>query len=174
MIYFLKHVATGLIKIGYTNKYHDRHRVLTKKYGAMKLIGRHDGDITLETRIHSYLSPFNVENLPHPLEGDEWFYPVQDVLLVAETCEITPRSLEKKPPTTGIVKTVMIYIAPLLEANGETVANVARKLGLPSATLNRYANGSTSFKGDTVVALMNYFNCEMIDLFKIETKPTSK
>ncbi len=76
MIYFLRHVETGLIKIGKTRDIFLRLPQLTSRYGELELMGFMDGDYVEESTVH-----LRFELLRSTvLAGREWFNP--DVALM--------------------------------------------------------------------------------------------
>lgn len=77
MIYFLRHVETGLIKIGVTRTYALRYDTLRREYGALELLGLMDGGYEIEQSIQSRFKVFNVYG---QLRGEEWFSAVPELL----------------------------------------------------------------------------------------------
>ncbi|MDF0673749.1 MAG: GIY-YIG nuclease family protein [Nitrospira sp.] len=73
MIYFIKNIVNGQIKIGYTDKPNKRLAELqTGSTDKLVLIRAIEGDKTAEAELHSRFAV-------HRLQG-EWFAPVQDLL----------------------------------------------------------------------------------------------
>jgi transcriptional regulator with XRE-family HTH domain len=76
------------------------------------------------------------------------------------------------------VKNVRVNLEPLIRKKSIKLYNVPDKLaqkdiatatGIPQGTLSRWINGKVdSYKGDILSALMNYFECELTDLFDVE------
>lgn len=76
------------------------------------------------------------------------------------------------------VASVRVNLEPLIRRKSIKLYNVPDKLsqkdiasatGIPQGTLSRWINGKVdSYKGDILSALMNYFECELVDLFEIE------
>jgi transcriptional regulator with XRE-family HTH domain len=76
------------------------------------------------------------------------------------------------------VKNVRVNLEPLIRKKSIKLYNVPDKLaqkdiatatGIPQGTLSRWINGKVdSYKGEILSALMNYFECELTDLFDVE------
>lgn len=71
-----------------------------------------------------------------------------------------------------------VNLEPLIRKKSIKMYNVPDKLaqkdiatatGIPQGTLSRWINGKVdSYKGEILSALMNYFECELTDLFDVE------
>ena len=56
-----------------------------------------------------------------------------------------------------------------------TQKEIAEATHIPQGTLSRWQNGKVdSFKGEILASLMNYFECELADLFAIEVETISQ
>lgn len=76
------------------------------------------------------------------------------------------------------VKNVRVNLEPLIRKKSEKMYNDPKKLaqkdiasatGIPQGTLSRWINGKVdSYKGDILSLLMNYFECNLEDLFEVE------
>lgn len=77
MIYFIRHIETGLIKIGETNGLRRRVAELTNLHGAMELLGSMAGNRAKEAELHKQFADCNKRGL---LVGFEWFSPMPELL----------------------------------------------------------------------------------------------
>lgn len=77
MIYYLRHIATGLIKIGTSNYFEDRLKNLIRYYGDMEVLCLVDGTQADEALLHKQFRHANVKG---QLVGNEWFSPTPDLM----------------------------------------------------------------------------------------------
>lgn len=82
MIYFLRHIETGLIKIGKTRDKATRFYYLTRQYGKLELLGLLPGYTRQEAELHQLFNKLNVRGV---LAGQEWFSPADELMSYIET-----------------------------------------------------------------------------------------
>jgi len=83
VIYFLRHVQTGLIKIGYTKQFMKRIANLIGRFGEIEVLGLMDGNLKDEGRVQCRFYHLNCKKLDYWFSGywgDEWFVCEQDLL----------------------------------------------------------------------------------------------
>lgn len=73
MIYFLRHINTGLIKIGYSDQFCRRLLVHLRKFGALENLGFMDGTMQDEKAIHRRFRYANQRWDVTGLLGVEWY-----------------------------------------------------------------------------------------------------
>lgn len=72
MIYFIRQMSTGLIKIGTTKNMHERVQQLRPFYGDLEIIAVMDGDRPVEKKLHRKFAKFR--------EHHEFFRPSDELL----------------------------------------------------------------------------------------------
>lgn len=83
MIYFIRQVSTGYIKIGCTLNVWARMVKLQKDYGEVELIGGTYGQQTDEIKLHHRFEYLNVAQITlanRNSYGIEWFYPDEEIV----------------------------------------------------------------------------------------------
>lgn len=78
MIYFVRHIKTGYIKIGCTSSVVHRLREIAYSHGAVALLGMMNGDFIIEKQLHAHFADYNIR--PSTWWGKEWFSPAQPIL----------------------------------------------------------------------------------------------
>lgn len=83
MIYFLRQLSTGYIKIGQTGNIKGRIAAAERKVGSVELIGGIEWSFYEEENLHLRFKQFNVRYLledGYERYGKEWFYPDPSLL----------------------------------------------------------------------------------------------
>lgn len=151
MIYFLRHIETGLIKIGYTNNFHARFLALTGWFGVLETLGVMDGRLHDEAILKRQFARLNVRGI---LPGTEWFRPVPDLLDYIEEHAapyVPARPMHKRQPPIHVINVAgckVLNHLPDLVAEYEQVTgvrNAQREIavlaGVSESTFSRYVNG---------------------------------
>lgn len=75
MIYFIRQVSTGYIKIGCSVRPFARMQSLKMKFGATRMLGVMLGDKEIEEAHHHRFDHLNVNHFGETTYGNEWFIP---------------------------------------------------------------------------------------------------
>lgn len=175
MIYFLRSLETGLVKIGTTKNYHARLTALQAEHGELQLLGVTEGSYFEERDLHQRFAEYRADHV----SGREWFYPGLDLILfiVDNANPNEPKLPDVYNPgyTTRIVNRIGIvireYQAEKERVTGQriTQAQIATEAGIDPATLSRYANDLTnSYRRDVLDKLGRFFNVGIEGLFETQ------
>lgn len=167
MIYFLRHIKTGIIKIGRTNAYDFRHSELSKGFGELSLLGWVNGGRGKEDELHRLFSKYNVQGT---LQGNEWFSPSDEILAYIRdnANKSKPQGSYTRDTVNTLPKGAINNLSLLIEKRGVTSADVSRATGISNSALLRLAKGQTaSINMDIWKKLSDYFGVNGHELFDI-------
>lgn len=150
MIYYIRHIETGLIKIGLSTAVSIRMKNLAAFYGELELLGFHDGDIKVEKEMHQRFAP----RARGILSGKEWFNPTPELMahIQANTRLENDVNVEPlkplfyppkqvKPVDTEIKGRFESALPDLIKAylnqTGMTRQELAQLVGIDGSTLSR-------------------------------------
>jgi predicted XRE-type DNA-binding protein len=149
MIYYVRHLETGLIKIGYSAAVLIRLKQLEAYCGAVELLGAHEGNLAKEKAMHQQFAHARSRGV---LGGKEWFNPTGDLTdyIKANTQLEMPDRDEKLLPIFYPAKSVPPneekfrfesavpdLIKAYLNQTGMTCAEFAQACGLDASTVSR-------------------------------------
>lgn len=176
MIYFVRHVDTGLIKIGYTANVSGRLRDIANTYGAITLLGLYGGDWADERDLHLKFNAFNIRDV---LNGREWFS--ADVTLmgyIEEYCYATLQTLYE-PGKKRIVRYTgearfeslfPVALARKEERDGKryTQRQIALATGISQALMSRIFRGRIEgLNLATARKVCLWLDCDYKDIIRI-------
>lgn len=179
MIYFLRHVETGLVKIGYTNNLSYRLTVIANTYGTVELIGFMEGDQGEELSLHRRFREINVRGV---LNGREWFSSSQPLLdYITANCDTgsqttyTPgkRFVSSKHSKVEFVSTFAAALARKESRDGRryTQIQISRETGISASVMTRiFAGHISGLSLSKARKLCLWLDCEVGDLLYIDRR----
>lgn len=177
MIYFIRHVETGLIKIGYTGNLHKRFTSLRLDYGDIEPLGYIDGSRKDESILHKW---FNGDNKTDILPGREWFIASTDLMRFIDEnaleCGINVQDLNTEfkpddpPDHVSIINRLYKLMKEKESETGEMVSvmDICRATGISKATIYKWIHNRVSrFDSEVIINLCQYFKKDVGDLLTI-------
>lgn len=144
MIYFLRHVETGVLKIGTTVDYPMRLSQLIAKYGDMELLGLMTGSYDIEGELRRKFGKYHT----NILQGTEWYHPAHEIVeyIKSHSKLSIPLPLDRrvrrsplphiKPNRAGLISNLPNLIIHFLNETGLTKIELARLSGLKLSALS--------------------------------------
>lgn len=179
MIYFVRHIDSGLIKIGCTGDVPARLHNLANQYGVVKLLGVREGDSSDERRLHWQFAEYNVRGV---LTGREWFTGAPDLLdYIAQTAVPSGVVYEqgKKRVVNLKSKTRFESLLPAALSRKEirddsryTQRQIALATGISESVISRAFKGKiASMNLETARKLCIWLGCDYSDIIRIVRDP---
>lgn len=179
MIYFVRSLKTGYIKIGMTIDMQQRVRQLSTEYGKVELLGTIPGGRAFETALHMAFDAYLVEGM-----GREWFRDNDDLRKYINRYAKMPEQFRRerpipiKPPAydRGVNCHLYDVFMQRREQRGFenlTLEDIQQSTGVPLRMLRSLVqNKADRFDNAAMDALMNYFGCDVNDMLKLgKTEP---
>lgn len=173
MIYFVKHVESGHIKIGTSRNYRARFNSLTAQYGIIHEIGVMPGHRKEEQRLHTKYKKLAVEDG----KGREWFYPTSDLIdfILSNTVSSTYFDADKDDMRLyqGVVVNHLLDLMTakqLREGRFITIDVVANESGVSRPTVASWLKNTRQVRYDfsIIEKFCNYFKCDVGDLLTLD------
>lgn len=201
MIYFLRHVETGLIKIGTTKNLKSRVYDLEREHGKLEVMGFVAGYEWYETELHKRFDHLNKRGV---LSGREWFSPDSELINYIEKYTSTNpplplgirspqftrlRSPQQRTVATGHLglgdgfKSVLVNRLPEIvkqyqldykEQYGKDITEeeIAKQAKIDKATFSRYKNSLIgSVNLDVWQRLVDFFQVDGCEIFSLKPNP---
>lgn len=134
MIYFIRQVSTGYIKIGCARNLWGRMVMLKKKFGEVELIGVLYGHRPGEYKLHSLFNQLNVAHISDMVRvqyGREWFHPEPELtsyITTNSSIELMNILLERRKNARKTRAERIVLRVNLLLGNSDAFPGLAKVL----------------------------------------------
>lgn len=168
MLYFLKHVETGLIKIGRTKNKSVRLSQLIKEHGDLELVGLLPGYKERESELHKQFSHLQVVGV---LNGVEWFAPDDELMTFIDSNASfnlpLPMYGESTPPKQRNAE-FRTRLSTIMKERGVSRMYLVRKAYMSYATVMKWENeGMQSVDATIIMRLMKVLGVTFEELIYI-------
>ena len=177
MIYFLRSVETGYIKIGTTQNLHQRLRLLATKFGKLEVLGVLPGNRPFEKALHMAFKDHVVTEM-----GREWFFDTPSIRKYIDSYawawdkqkKIKQKRLYLDPPQYRNGVNCRLYdliVKKRLEPGFENfgIRELSTATGVSVAQIKLLAkNVAHKFYNADMDALMDFFHCQVDDILTLD------